>query len=64
MWNLYLTASAVSFYTGSNHLFQILLSKGVRNDYPTLERVLSESPVLVEEALLHTADEVLDKGIR
>lgn len=64
MWNLYLTSSAVSFYTGSNHLFQILLSRGVRNDYPTLERIPSHTPVLLEEALFHTADEVLNKGVR
>ncbi len=38
MWDLYLTASAVSFYTGSNHLFQFLLSKGVKNDYPVMRR--------------------------
>ncbi len=38
MWDLYLISSAVSFYTGSNHLFQFLLSKGVRNDYPIMRR--------------------------
>ncbi len=38
MWELYLTASAVSFYRGSNHLFQFLLSKGVLNSYPVMRR--------------------------
>jgi len=42
MWELYLTASAVSFYTGSNHLFQFLFSKGVVNDYPVMRRVFHE----------------------
>ncbi len=40
MWDLYLVSSAVSFYTGSNHLFQFLMSKGVRNDYPVMRRTL------------------------
>lgn len=38
MWELYLTASAVSFLIGSNYVFQFLLSKGVKNDYPVMER--------------------------
>ncbi|MFN3976850.1 MAG: class I SAM-dependent methyltransferase [Aquificaceae bacterium] len=38
MWELYLTASAVSFYIGSNHLFQFLFSKGVVNNYPVMRR--------------------------
>ncbi len=38
MWELYLTASAVSFLIGSNYVFQFLLSKGVKNDYPVIER--------------------------
>ena len=38
MWDLYLTASAVSFWVGSNYVFQILLSKGVVNNYPVIER--------------------------
>ncbi len=38
MWELYLVASAVSFYNGSNHLFQFLFSKGVVNDYPLMKR--------------------------
>ncbi len=38
MWDLYLVSSACSFYKGSNHLFQIILSKGVRNDYPIIKR--------------------------
>lgn len=38
MWDLYLISSAVSFYTGSNHLFQFLLSKGTKNDYPVMKR--------------------------
>jgi len=38
MWELYLVASAVSFYNGSNHLFQFLFSKGVVNDYPAMKR--------------------------
>jgi cyclopropane-fatty-acyl-phospholipid synthase len=46
MWDLYLTASAVSFYTGSNHLFQILLSKGVKNDYPVMRREFLKGFVL------------------
>jgi cyclopropane-fatty-acyl-phospholipid synthase len=37
MWKFYLTASAVSFKVASNYVFQILLSKGVVNDYPILE---------------------------
>ncbi len=64
MWNLYLVSSAVSFYVGSNHLFQILLSKGVRNDYPTAERSFSDSPVLVDETLPHASYELLNKGVR
>ncbi|MDQ7038886.1 MAG: class I SAM-dependent methyltransferase [Aquificota bacterium] len=46
MWDLYLTASAVSFYTGSNHLFQFLLSKGVKNDYPVMRREFLKGFVL------------------
>ena len=42
MWDLYLVSSAVSFLTGSNHLFQFLLSKGVRNDYPVMRRQISK----------------------
>ncbi len=42
MWELYLTASAVSFYIGSNHLFQFLFSKGVLNDYPVMRRSLGQ----------------------
>lgn len=38
MWELYLVASAVSFYNGSNHLFQFLFSKGVVNNYPVMRR--------------------------
>ncbi len=46
MWDLYLTASAVSFYTGSNHLFQFLMSKGVKNDYPVMRREFLGVPAL------------------
>ena len=46
MWDLYLVSSAVSFYTGSNHLFQFLLSKGVKNDYPVIRRELLSTSVL------------------
>ncbi len=42
MWELYLTASAVSFYLGSNHLFQFLFSKGVLNTYPVMRRCLGK----------------------
>jgi len=42
MWKFYLTASAVSFKVGSNYVFQILLSKGVVNDYPVLEHRFGE----------------------
>ncbi len=48
MWDLYLVASAVSFYTGSNHLFQFLLSKGVKNDYPLMRRSISRDLVLLK----------------
>jgi len=41
MWELYLTASAVSFLIGSNYVFQVLLSKGVKNDYPVIKREFS-----------------------
>lgn len=44
MWELYLVASAVSFLTGSNHLFQVLFSKGVVNDYPVIMRRFLASP--------------------
>lgn len=46
MWELYLTASAVSFYTGSNHLFQFLFSKGVLNNYPVMRRYIGQ-PLLI-----------------
>ncbi len=48
MWDLYLTSSAVSFYIGSNHLFQFLFSKGVKNDYPIMRRSFSEVPLLCQ----------------
>ena len=48
MWDLYLTSSAVSFYTGSNHLFQFLLSKGVKNDYPVMKREFLSAPALTQ----------------
>ncbi len=48
MWDLYLTASAVSFYTGSNHLFQFLMSKGVKNDYPIMKREFLDTLALTE----------------
>ncbi len=51
MWDLYLVSSAVSFYTGSNHLFQFLFSKGVKNDYPVMKRLFLNNSVLSE----HTA---------
>ena len=38
MWNLYLVSAGVSFLVGSNHLFQILMSKGVNNHYPVILR--------------------------
>lgn len=47
MWELYLTASAVSFLIGSNYVFQILLSKGVKNDYPIIERKFLEMEIKV-----------------
>ncbi len=47
MWDLYLAASAVSFLTGSNHLFQFLLSKGVKNDYPVIKRSFLRAPALL-----------------
>ena len=37
MWEFYLTAAAVSFFVGSNYVFQILLSKNVVNNYPVIE---------------------------
>ena len=43
MWKFYLTASAVSFKVASNYVFQILLAKGVVNDYPVIERKLGET---------------------
>ncbi len=43
MWELYLTASAASFYIGSNHLFQFLFSKGVLNSYPVIRRYLGQA---------------------
>ncbi len=47
MWDLYLISSAVSFYTGSNHLFQFLMSKGVKNEYPVMKRlILKDVPAL------------------
>ena len=45
MWNLYLIGSAVSFYIASNHVFEILLSKGVLNNYPNIERKFLKSLV-------------------
>lgn len=47
MWELYLTASAVSFLIGSNYVFQFLLSKGVKNDYPVIERKFLEETLEV-----------------
>ncbi|MFN3947558.1 MAG: class I SAM-dependent methyltransferase [Aquificaceae bacterium] len=41
-WELYLVASAVSFYIGSNHLFQFLFSKGVLNNYPVIRRYMGQ----------------------
>ena len=48
MWDLYLTSSAASFLIGSNYVFQILLSKGVNNRYPIIERkfIHFEDPLL------------------
>ena len=43
MWKFYLTASAVSFKVASNYVFQILLSKGIFNEYPVLEHSFGES---------------------
>lgn len=43
MWNLYLVSAAASFYTGSNHLFQFLFSKGIKNDYPVIKRQFIKS---------------------
>jgi cyclopropane-fatty-acyl-phospholipid synthase len=34
MWQLYLNASAVSFKTGGNRLYQIIFTNGVNNDLP------------------------------
>ncbi len=48
MWDLYLVSSAVSFYTGSNHLFQFLMSKGVKNDYPIMRRSFSREFLLAD----------------
>lgn len=48
MWDLYLIGSAVSFLTGSNHLFQILFSKGVLNEYPVIKRQFL-SPITVNK---------------
>jgi cyclopropane-fatty-acyl-phospholipid synthase len=45
MWEFYLTAAAVSFYIGSNYVYQILLSKGVFNQYPVVEHIFGESLV-------------------
>ena len=47
MWELYLTALAVSFLIGSNYVFQFLLSKGVKNDYPVIERKFLEETLEV-----------------
>ena len=47
MWDLYLASSAASFLTGSNHLFQFLLSKGVKNDYPVIKRRFLRAPALL-----------------
>ena len=51
MWDLYLVSSAVSFYTGSNHLFQFLLSKGVKNDYPVMKRSILGVPAIPSQAV-------------
>jgi cyclopropane-fatty-acyl-phospholipid synthase (EC 2.1.1.79) len=48
MWDLYLISSAVSFLTGSNHLFQILFSKGVLNEYPVIKRQFL-SPITINK---------------
>ena len=42
MWELYLISSSLSFYIGSNHLFQFLFSKGVLNSYPVIRRQLGQ----------------------
>ncbi len=38
MWYLYLAGAGVSFLVGNNHLFQVLMSKGVNNEYPVIQR--------------------------
>ncbi len=43
MWHLYLVSASVSFLVGSNHLFQILMSKGVNNSYPVMRRIFGEN---------------------
>ncbi len=43
MWYLYLVSAGVSFLVGSNHLFQILMSKGINNSYPVIKRTYGES---------------------
>lgn len=48
MWNLYLTSSAATFYTGNSHVFQLLLSKDVKNDYPVIKRIISGDPAIPE----------------
>ncbi len=40
MWYFYLTTSMSAFRAGNTHVFQILFSKGVKNDYPVIRRKL------------------------
>ncbi|MGB9667600.1 MAG: class I SAM-dependent methyltransferase [Thermosulfidibacteraceae bacterium] len=40
MWDFYLTTSMSAFKVGNTHLFQVLFSKGVKNDYPIIRRRL------------------------
>ena len=40
MWHFYLTTSMSAFRAGNTHVFQILFSKGVKNDYPVIRRKL------------------------
>jgi len=47
MWHLYLVSAGVSFLVGSNHLFQILMSKGVNNSYPVMKRSFGD--ILVKQ---------------
>ncbi|WP_024790182.1 class I SAM-dependent methyltransferase [Lebetimonas sp. JH292] len=46
MWNLYLISSAVSFYIGEQHLYQILYSNGVNNNYPIIKRTFIEESLI------------------